>query len=107
MKSFGIASLGLFALVAVGCNNSLDQQSATKVMTSALGGTGAAPAQLKPLNGATNASFDGTIQNPAGSGSADATGSATQTSTGWDVKFDITFTQWTDLATNVTLNGAL
>jgi len=32
---------------------------------------------------------------------------ASQTATGWTVTFDITFTQWTDLASNVTLNGSL
>jgi hypothetical protein len=102
-----IVSLGMFMLVAAGCNSGLDQQSATKVMSSALTGTAQAQTQLKPMTGATNASFDGTIQNPAGSGSAHATGSATQTATGWTVTFDITFTQWTDLASNVTLNGSL
>jgi hypothetical protein len=97
----------LFALVAAGCNSGLDQQSATTVMASALTGTGAAQMQLKPLSPATNASFDGTIQNPAGTGSAHVSGSATQSASGWTVLFDITFTKWTDLASNVTLDGAL
>jgi hypothetical protein len=76
-------------------------------MSSALTGTAAAQAQFKPTTNNSNASFDGDIQNPAGTGSAHVTGSATQSSSGWDVKFDISFNQWTDLATNVTLNGAL
>ena len=107
MKPIIITTLGLFMLVAAGCNSGLDQQSATKVMTSALTGTGAAQAQLKPMNGATNASFDGTIQNPAGTGSAHVPGSATSTSNGWSVVIDVTFDHWTDLASNVTLTGAL
>ena len=102
-----IVTLGMFMLAAAGCNSGLDQQQATKVMSSALTGTASAQTQLKPMNGATNASFDGTIQNPAGSGSAHVTGSATQTANGWTQTFDITFTQWTDLASNVTLNGSL
>lgn len=96
-----------FVFVAAGCNSGLDQQSATKVMSSALVGTGSAQMQFKPMNGGSNASFDGTIQNPAGTGSAHVTGAANQTASGWTVTFDITFSQWTDLATNVTLNGAL
>ena len=100
--------LASLMMVAVGgCNSGLDQQQATSVMSSALTGTAAAQAQLKPVNGQTNASFDGDIQNPAGTGSAHVSGSATQTANGWDVKFDITFTKWTDLATNVTLDGGL
>jgi hypothetical protein len=78
-----------------------------QVMSSALTGTGAAQMQLVPKNGATNASFDGDIQNPAGSGSAHVTGTATSTGSGWNVSFDITFDHWTDLASNVTLDGAL
>jgi hypothetical protein len=100
-----LASLMMVAIT--GCNSGLDQQSATEVMSSALTGTAAAQAQFKPTTNNSNASFDGDITNPAGTGSAHVTGSATQTSTGWDVKFDITFNQWTDLATNVTLNGGL
>jgi hypothetical protein len=98
---------GLFMLAAAGCNNSLDQQSATKVMTSALSGTATAQGKLKPVAGSSNASFDGDITNPAGSGSAHVTGSATQTSGGWTVTFDIKFTQWHDLASNVTIDGEL
>src|SRR5207245_9440807 len=88
---------GLFMLAAAGCNNSLDQQSATKVMSSALSGTATAQGKLKPVAGASNASFDGDIQNPAGSGSAHVSGAATQTSGGWSVTFDITFNHWTAL----------
>jgi hypothetical protein len=102
-----IVPLGIFMLVAAGCSGGLDQQSATKVMSSALTGTANAQLQLKPTNGATNASFDGQIQNPAGSGSAHVTGAASSTASGWDVNFDITFDHWTDLASNVTLDGAL
>ncbi|MCU1276549.1 MAG: hypothetical protein JWM53_95 [bacterium] len=103
-----IVPLGMFFFVVVaGCSSGLDQQSATKVMSSALTGTAQAQTQLKPTTGATSASFDGTIQNPAGSGSAHVTGSASQTANGWNVAFDITFAQWTDLASNVTLDGAL
>src|SRR5437773_1934904 len=105
MKNILIASV--LALAAAGCNNSLDQQSATKVMGSALTGTVAAQGKLKPVAGATNASFNGDILNPAGSGSAHVSGSATQTSNGWNVNFDITFNHWTDLASNVTLDGSL
>jgi hypothetical protein len=94
-------------LALAGCNSGLDQQSAAKVMTSALTGTGAAQMQLTPQNGQTNASFDGDIQNPAGTGSAHVTGNATQTASGWNVTFDITFNHWADAATGVTLDGAL
>lgn len=100
-----LATLMMVALA--GCNSGMDQQSATKVMSSALTGTGAAQMQLTPKNGATNATVDADIQNPAGSGSAHVTGTATQTGSGWNVVFDITFSHWTDLATNVTLDGAL
>lgn len=100
--------LASLMMVAIGgCNSGLDQQSAAKVMSSALTGTAAAQAQFKPTTNNSNASFDGDITNPAGTGSAHVTGSATQTASGWDVKFDITFNQWTDVATNVTLNGGL
>ena len=99
--------LGICSLLLVGCNSGLDQQSATKVMTSALTGTASAQAQFKPTNNNSNASFDGTITNPAGSGSAHVTGTATQATNGWNVTFDITFTGWTDPAQNVTLDGAL
>ena len=100
--------LASLMMVAVGgCNSGLDQQSAAKVMSSALTGTATAQAQFKPTTNNSNASFDGDIQNPAGTGSAHVTGSAVQSSSGWDVKFDISFNQWTDLASNVTLNGAL
>ncbi|MGZ3438414.1 MAG: hypothetical protein ACXVDD_02815 [Polyangia bacterium] len=102
-----IVPLGIFLFVAAGCNSGLDQQSATKVMSSALTGTASAQMQLKPVNNATSANFDGVIQNPAGSGSAHVTGAATSTASGWTVTFDITFNQWTDLASNVTLNGSL
>lgn len=102
-----LAPLGIFALVAAGCSSGLDQQSATKVMSSALGGTGAAQAMLKPQSGAANATFDGTIQNPSGSGSAHVSGSTTSSNAGWNMTFDITFAHWNDLASNVTLDGAL
>jgi hypothetical protein len=102
-----VLPLGISALLLVGCNSGLDQQSATKVMTSALTGTASAQAQFKPTANNTNGSVDVTLTNPAGSGSAHVTGSATQTSNGWNVTFDITFSGWTDLATNVTLDGAL
>jgi hypothetical protein len=105
MKS--IAPLGIFMMLLGGCSSSMDQQSATKVMTSALNGTGAAQNHLKPVAGANSANFDGTIQNPAGTGSAHATGSANQTATGWNVNFDITFAQWSDAGSNVTLDGSL
>src|SRR4051794_15631937 len=102
-----VGPLGICMLLVGGCSNNLDQQSATKVMTSALGGTAAAQVKLKPVAGANSASFDGDIVNPAGSGSAHATGSATSTANGWTVKFDITFNHWADLASNVTLDGSL
>jgi hypothetical protein len=102
-----MVSLGLGMLLAGGCSNSLDQQSATKVMSSALNGTAAAQVKLKPVAGASSASFDGDVQNPAGSGSAHVSGSASSTAAGWTVGFDIVFQQWTDLASNVTLNGSL
>jgi hypothetical protein len=102
-----IGSLGICLLVVGGCSNNLDQQSATKVMTSALGGTAAAQVKLKPVAGATSASFDGDIQNPAGSGSAHATGSASSTANGLVVNFDIKLNQWHDLASDVTLDGSL
>jgi hypothetical protein len=102
-----IAPLSLFAFLAVGCNSGLDQQSATKVMSSALGGTGAAQTMLKPTSGSANATFNGTIQNPSGSGSAQVSGSTTSSSGGWDMSFDITFAHWADLASNVTIDGAL
>src|SRR3954470_1385292 len=90
-----ITSLALLMFAIAGCNNGMDQQSATKVMSSALIGTGTAQAQFKPTNGQTNASFDGTIQNPAGSGSAHVTGSAVDNNGTWTVTFDITYAQWT------------
>jgi len=107
-----LATLMMLALAGLvvaltGCTSGLDQQSAAKVMTSALTGTGAAQMQLTPKNGAANASIDADIQNPAGTGSAHVTGSATQTGSGWNVTFDITFTKWSDVGTNVTLDGAL
>ena len=102
-----IVALAGMAVALGGCNNGLDQQSATKVMSSALTGTGAAQMQLTPKNGATSASVDADIQNPDGSGSAHVTGAATQTGSGWNVTFDITFSHWADLATGVTLDGAL
>jgi hypothetical protein len=101
------ATLGLLALSLAGCSNGLDQQSAAKVMSSALAGTGSAQTMLKPQSGSANAMFDGTIQNPSGSGSAHVSGSTTSTSGGWNMAFDITFAQWHDLASNVTLDGAL
>ncbi|MDB4969958.1 MAG: hypothetical protein JWN44_5647 [Myxococcales bacterium] len=99
--------LGICMLLVGGCSNNLDQQSATKVMTSALNGTAAAQVKLKPVAGAGSASFDGDIQNPAGSGSAHVTGSAASTAAGFSVNFDIAFAHWTDLASNVTLDGSL
>lgn len=102
-----VLTLGVSALLLVGCNSGLDQQSAAKVMASALTGTASAQAQFKPTANNTNANVDVTLTNPAGSGSAHVTGAATQTSNGWNVTFDITFAGWTDLATNVTLDGAL
>jgi hypothetical protein len=102
-----LITAALAVIAIAGCNNGMDQQSATKVMSSALIGTGQAQAQFKPTNGQTNASFDGTITNPAGSGSAHVTGSAVDNNGTWTVNFDITYTNWTDLAANVTLNGSL
>jgi hypothetical protein len=103
-----ITSLAIVStLVAAGCNNGMDQQSATKVMSSALTGTAAAQAQFKPVTGQSNASVDATIQNPAGTGSAHVTGTAVDNNGTWTVNFDITYTNWSDLAQNVTLNGSL
>ncbi len=95
------------SIAAVGCSSGLDKQSATKVMTSALTGTGQAQTQLTPKSGNSNASFDGDILNPAGTGSAHVSGAATSTGNGWNVTFDIAFTKWNDIATGVTLDGAL
>ncbi len=100
-------ALASFVIALAGCNSGLDQQSATKVMSSALVGTSSAQMQLKPMNGAANASFDGDIQNPAGSGSAHVTGTAMSTTNGWNVTFDITFNHWADAASGVTLDGSL
>jgi hypothetical protein len=103
ITTFAIVSM----LVAAGCNNGMDQQSATKVMSSALVGTGVAQQQLTPQPGQSNATLDATIQNPAGTGSAHVTGSAVNNNGTWTVNFDITYTNWSDLAQNVTLNGSL
>lgn len=104
-----ITAVAALAVIAIaGCNNGMDQQSATKVMTSALGGTAAAQMHFnKPTNGGTTASFDGTITNPAGTGSAHVVGNASDNNGTWTVSFDITFSQWTDLASNVTIDGSL
>ena len=51
------AAAALAVIAIAGCNTGMDQQSATKVMTSALGGTAAAQMHFnKPTNGGTNAS---------------------------------------------------
>jgi hypothetical protein len=99
--------LAICAFLVVGCNSGLDQQSAAKVMTSALGATGGAQAQFKPTLDDANVTVDGAITNPAGSGSAHVSGAATQTANGWNVDFDVTLAGWTDLASNVTLDGTL
>lgn len=101
-----LVPFAFLALVA-GCNNGLDQQSATKVMSSALTGTGRAQTMLEPKSGQTNATFNGAIQNPSGSGSATVSGTTTQQGSAWQMAFDIAFAQWHDLGTNVTLDGAL
>jgi hypothetical protein len=106
MRSIKVLTI-VSMLAAAGCNNGMDQQSATKVMSSALLGTGVAQQQLTPQPGQNSATVDATIQNPAGTGSAHVTGSATQTNGSWSVTFDITYTNWSDLAQNVTLNGSL
>ena len=54
--SFALVSM----LAAAGCNNGMDQQSATKVMSSALVGTGVAQQQLTPQPGQSNATLDAT-----------------------------------------------
>jgi hypothetical protein len=95
------------AVVATGCGGSVNQQSAAKVMTAAFTGVGQAQAKLQPAAGQNSASFNGSITNPSGTGSATVSGSATQNGSAWSVTFDETFSNWSDPASGVTVNGAL
>jgi hypothetical protein len=97
--------MGMLAIA--GCGSSVDQQSAVKVMSTALTGTGQAQAKLMPASGSSTASYNGTVTNPAGSGSATVSGTATQNGSAWSFVFDITYNHWTDAASNVTIDGAL
>jgi hypothetical protein len=102
-----VPSLFMLALVG-GCSGGLDQQSAVKVMGAALTGTGAAQQKLMPASmTSAGATFDGQVQNTAGTGSAQVTGSTTQSGSGWSLTFDIVYNHWTDVGSNVTLDGSL
>jgi hypothetical protein len=92
--------------IAAGCGNSeLDHDSAVKVMSSALTATAAADAHV--MNGTAAGDLDVTLTNTAGSGSIHVVGSASDEAGTVATSLDITFDHWTDLATNVTLDGAL
>jgi hypothetical protein len=95
------------ATVATGCGPSVDQQSAAKVMTATFSGVGQAQTKFMPQAGQTSASFNGTVTNPNGTGSATVSGSATQNGSAWSLTFDETFSNWSDPALGVTVNGAL
>ncbi len=97
----------VLAAVATGCGPSVDQQSAAKVMTATFSGVGQAQGKIMPAAGQTSASFNGSVTNPSGTGSATVNGSATQNGTSWAETVDITFVNWSDPATGVTVNGAL
>lgn len=102
-----LLSFAPLALLAIaGCGNSeLDHDSAVKVMSAALTGTAAADAHV--MNGNAAGDLDVTITNTAGSGTLHLVGSATSANGTVTTSLDLTFDHWTDLATNVTLDGAL
>ena len=95
------------SLVAVGCGGGVDQQSSVKVMNSALVGTSQAQVKLMPSGNATSASFNGQVTNTAGTGTATVNGSTVKSGASWATNFDIVFTNWSDLASGITISGTL
>lgn len=100
--------LSLACLVGlVGCSPSVDQKSAVSIMGAALNGTGQAQSKLMVNTTQTSASYDGDVTNPAGTGTAHVSGSASQSGTGSSATFDIAFSHWLDTASNITIDGSL
>jgi hypothetical protein len=92
-----------------GCSSpSVDQPSAMKVMTAAMTTTVSADGQVVKADWTpTNGQVDVTLTNPIGNGTAHVTGSASDVNNVITTAVDITFTHWSDVANDVTLDGAL
>ena len=98
----------ILALAAAGCGNSVDHDSAVKVMSSALTGTVAADGQMVSVDWTKSAGkVDITLTNHAGSGTAQLSGTAVRNGNVTTTNVDIAFQNWTDPVANVTLNGSL
>jgi hypothetical protein len=103
LLSFG--SLFLFAMVS-GCGGStLDHESAVKVTNSALTATVAANAHVMASVG--NGHIDVALTNPHGTGSAQIDGTVAKTGDMLSTTLDVKLDHWTDVETNITLDGAL
>jgi len=105
-RLLSFAPLFIFA-IAPGCNNSLDHDSAVKVMSSALTGTAAAETHVTANSSPSGGQLDVTLTNPLGIGSAHVAGTITKSVSSVSTTLDITFDHWTDSSTNITLDGSL
>ncbi|HEX4460600.1 MAG TPA: hypothetical protein VIA18_21625 [Polyangia bacterium] len=101
---------GFFALTlaAAGCGNSVDHDSAVKVMNLALTGTVAADGQvvsvnLQPNGGTVTAS----LTNLLGKGTANIDGSLLVANNVTSTKLDVALDDWQDPLQNLTLQGSL
>ena len=102
-----LASLIALAAVA-GCGNTVDHDSAVKVMNSALGATVAGDGQVVKADWtATGGDVDATLTNLAGSGSAHVTGSLHAVNGVVTTALDVSLTSWHDALANITLDGTL
>jgi hypothetical protein len=107
LRLLSLGSLLAFALAA-GCSNGVDHASAVKVMNSALTGTVAADGQVVSVDWtAAGGHLDVAVTNLAGSGSAQVAGTVVRNGAVTSTTLDVTFHDWTDPLSHVTLNGSL
>jgi hypothetical protein len=94
--------------LAAGCSNSVDHASAVKVMNLALSGTVAADGQVVSINvDASGGELDAKLTNLIGSGTAEVAGTLEHKGAVTSTTVDVTFKDWTDPLSHVTLNGSL
>jgi hypothetical protein len=107
LRSTALGSIWLLALAA-GCGNNVDHASAVKVMNLALTGTVAADGQVVSVDvDASAGKIDVGLTDSSGNGSAQVKGTITHKGTITSTTVDVTFKDWTDPLSHVTLNGSL
>ena len=95
-------------LAAAGCGNSVDHDSAVKVMNLALSGTIAADGQVVSVNVQPNGgTVTAALTNPLGKGTATIDGSLLVANNVTTTKLDVALDDWEAPLQNLTLHGSL